>query len=73
MRISGTENSKQKNKIASLIERCDNGNVEHRVSASVSRRNDSFAFFHGKEAVDGALASGGFRSVTSSVHPTDCS
>ena len=30
-----------------------NGNVEHRLSASVSRRDDSFAFLHGKDAVDG--------------------
>src|SRR5260370_11615791 len=28
-------------------------NVEYRLSASVSRRNDSFAFFDGKDAVDG--------------------
>src|SRR5712664_3785286 len=33
-------------------QRCDRSHVEHRVSASVSRRNDSFAFLHGKEAVD---------------------
>src|SRR5260370_1357806 len=39
-------------KLQAWNQRCDNGNVEHRVSASVSRRNDSFAFFHGKEAVD---------------------
>ena len=31
----------------------DNGNVEHRLSASVSRRDDSLAFLHGKDAVDG--------------------
>src|SRR6267378_5288348 len=34
-------------------QRCDNGNVEHRLSASVSRRDDSFAFLHGKDVVDG--------------------
>src|SRR5216683_2144544 len=39
-------------KLSAWNQRCDNGNVEHRVSASVSRRNDSFAFSYGKEAVD---------------------
>src|SRR5258708_8586978 len=29
------------------------GNVEYRFSASVSRRDDSFAFFHRIDAVDG--------------------
>src|SRR5713101_6690901 len=29
------------------------GNVEYRFSASVSRRDDSFAFFHHIDAVDG--------------------
>src|SRR5258708_30684955 len=30
-----------------------NSNVEYRFSASLSRRDDSFAFFHGIDAVDG--------------------
>src|SRR5260370_21595107 len=30
-----------------------NSNVEYRFSASVSRRDDSFAFFHRVDAVDG--------------------
>src|SRR5258708_16937524 len=29
------------------------GNLEYRFSASVSRRDDSFAFFHRVDAVDG--------------------
>ena len=40
-------------KLRARNQRCDNGNSKQLVSASVSRGNDSFAFFHGKEAVNG--------------------
>ena len=40
-------------KLQAWNQRCNNGNVERRVSASVSRRDDSFAFLHRIDAVDG--------------------
>src|SRR6267143_108952 len=51
-------------------QRSHSGNVEYRFSASVSRRNDSFAFLHCIDAVDGGnrnFFSGSARPVN--LHP----